>query len=360
MEYQPPPGYKLISLEKDEESLPLDWKLLESEKGRRVYQTPPPRVLIQSRKQLENFQKSGKFLEFQASRAKFVKKTQRKPCFSNLLDVRSAGESKLADQDRQGEQNARSSDVDVTGTVQQLNLLTGQEEQGSSHDVVGGAQLHGDATPDELQYWERTGSNSDAGVFSMEVDQVAEVEADSNISCDVGEKLLETSSCSKTQQQLIKNDLRKISEAVNLLTVDPENNINHKVELENIVRTLSEARSAKADQILDFETLKQKVTTCETFESFCDALWSDQSVRVYFQEMQNSAYLEELIRIGRSYVDGPLKTFPPNVNQNIYSEIVKFSLLYCRETVMFLVNLVVKKDNPVTSSDVIREAFNQS
>ena len=76
--------------------------------------------------------------------------------------------------------------------------------------------------------------------------------------------------------------------------------------------------------------------------------------------MQNSAYLEEMIHIGRSYIDGPLKTFPPNVNQNIYSDIIKFSLTHTPQTVLFLVNLLVQQDKPITAKDVIREAFKMS
>ena len=64
-----------------------------------------------------------------------------------------------------------------------------------------------------------------------------------------------------------------------------------------------------------------------------------------------------MIKIGRSYISSPLKSFPPDVNQNIYSEIVKFSVRHCPQTVTFLLNLIVKKDQEINSNNVIRIAI---
>ena len=94
----------------------------------------------------------------------------------------------------------------------------------------------------------------------------------------------------------IEHDLTKIAASA-LLKVDPEIKINHEVELETVAKELNGARS-KAEKIPDLQTLKDKLATCSTFESLCHVLWSHTEVKIYFQEMQNAAYLEELIRIG--------------------------------------------------------------
>ena len=60
--YYPPPGYQLVEVVTGYK-LPKDWKVLESEKGRRVYETPPPRVKIRCRKELTDLQRSGKYKE---------------------------------------------------------------------------------------------------------------------------------------------------------------------------------------------------------------------------------------------------------------------------------------------------------
>lgn len=44
-------------------------------------------------------------------------------------------------------------------------------------------------------------------------------------------------------------------------------------------------------------------------------LWGNEEARVFVQQMQHAVALEEMFKIGRSYVDGPLKTFPPDVNK---------------------------------------------
>ena len=85
MAYTPPPGYHVV----ESDQLPDQWRLLESNKGRRVYETPPPRTLIQTRKQLIDLQKSGKFKDLDPTKAIFVskQKVQRKKTFQILNKI---------------------------------------------------------------------------------------------------------------------------------------------------------------------------------------------------------------------------------------------------------------------------------
>ena len=73
MEYTPPPGYSLLDTD-ESRLLPDNWKLLESRKGRRVYHSPPPRVLVQSKKQLFDSQTAGKYLELNLVKCVFLVK----------------------------------------------------------------------------------------------------------------------------------------------------------------------------------------------------------------------------------------------------------------------------------------------
>ena len=164
---------------------------------------------------------------------------------------------------------------------------------------------------------------------------------------------------SKIQQNKIEHDLQKISAAVKLLTVDTELKVDHKKELLSVAKLLSDARSPGEKPELSFQRLKKDVSECTSLDSMCHLLWDQEEARSYFVEMQNSVYLEEMIHIGRSYIKGPMKTFPPNINQNIYADIIRFSLEHCCHTVMFLVNIIVQKDKPVTTDDVVREAFKE-
>ena len=364
MEYTPPPGYKLLTPEHDD--LPNDWKLLESDKGRKFYHSPPPRTLIQTRKQLKDYHDRGKFKELDLSKVTFLnKKNQRKKCYSDLQDSRETNVPlTVADGTLGGRRN------NTGGGGGTANLGEGYvrggiaigEDSGAMSGVGGGidsgAVSVGGAVNREVSGGERVARGAVSNDFDMEQDTFEDIEG-----ADVGSgKALEenqTKPPSNSQQKLIRNDLKKITNAVKLLTVDPGITLDHKVELERAAASLSEARSTKFDSSVDFDKIKNGVTECTNMEMMCKLLWEQDTVRTYFQDMQNSAYLEDLIRIGRSYIESPLKTFPPNINQNLYSEIIKYSLLHCRSTVLLLVNLVVDRDKPITTSDVIREAFKQ-
>ena len=75
------------------------------------------------------------------------------------------------------------------------------------------------------------------------------------------------------------------------------------------------------------------------------------------KKMEHSVNLEEMLHIGRTFVDSPLKSFPPDLNQNYYHEIIKFGLLNSRSTILFIINLVVKKERAITAKDVIHVVF---
>ena len=55
-------------------------------------------------------------------------------------------------------------------------------------------------------------------------------------------------------------------------------------------------------------------------------------------------------------MDSPFKTFPPNINRNLYSDIIHFSQKETPETLLLIVNLIVPKHNPVNSNHVVKVA----
>ena len=162
----------------------------------------------------------------------------------------------------------------------------------------------------------------------------------------------------EAQKKKIDYDLQKINTAVKHLTIDPNVEADHKRELKSAAQLLSDLRNPETGGLgCSLENLKTAVSNCDSVFSVCQMLWNQPETRNYLQEMQDSSFLEEMIHIGRSYIGGPLKTFPPNVNQNVYADIIRFSLVHCPQTVRFLVNLIVQKDKPITPKDAIREAF---
>ena len=131
------------------------------------------------------------------------------------------------------------------------------------------------------------------------------------------------------------------------------------MELLEAAKLLNESRIPEIKEPFhcDFEALKETLSECEDLSSLCQILWQQDEARKCLLEMQNSSYLEEMIHIGRTYISGPLKNFPPDVNKNIYSEIIRFSMIHCRQTVLFLLNLIAQKDKQITPNDVVRIAI---
>ena len=158
------------------------------------------------------------------------------------------------------------------------------------------------------------------------------------------------------QTRKLDHELAKISEAVKLLTIDPENKLNHKVELSHAAQQLDGTREGKFFADTKFNDLKEELGECQDMESVCQTIWSQLEARNFLNEFQNSEILEEMLKIGRAYVSGPFKTFPPDANRNLYADIVQFSLRHTPHTLNLLVNLIVNKDKPVATSDVVRVA----
>ena len=444
MEYTPPSGYRVINND-ESDRLPANWKLLESNKGRKVYETPPPRTLIQTRKQLSDFQKSGRYLELDPSQVNFLikQKIPRKTSFHFLQNINSGGggtgasgvsgtgstsgvgtsstggggtassvekgtvsfgeweleqsavgerlEQPVVEEgelervssggggagtlsSRGGGAGILSSGGGASGTVSSGGGGAGTVSSGvggvgivSSHGGGGGtvssSEGGGDGTVSSDGGGGGTGTSGEGGWIETDL-------GGNSLECGAfsrgegtGPGVAVSSSPndgpSKIQQKKIDHDIKKISAAVKRLTVDPEIVVDHKLELLSAAKLLSNARSPGKQQEFSFERLKEDVSECSSLDSMCQLLWEQVEARSYFKEMQNSTYLEEMMHIGRSYVEGPMKTFPPNINKNVYADIIRFSLEHCCHTVLFLVNLVVQKDKPVTTDDVIREAFKE-
>ena len=158
-----------------------------------------------------------------------------------------------------------------------------------------------------------------------------------------------------SKQTKIDHDVNKVKSAVKLLT-NSDTNLDHKKELEKAAKMLNDAR--KPFQFdTQLEELKPKLGECKDLETLVHQLWNNPEAKQIFQQIEMSSTLENFLEIGRANVGGPLKTFPPNVNENIYHEIIKFSLEKSKSTVMFMLNLMVDKNKPVKAHDVIKMSY---
>ena len=161
-----------------------------------------------------------------------------------------------------------------------------------------------------------------------------------------------------SSQPTINQDHNKVKSAVKKLTIDNDKQVDHKMEISEAAKLLQSARIEDSNESqVDFEKFQSELVSCNSFDSMMKLIWREESVRNYFRKMEHSVHLEEMLQIGRTFVDSPLKDFPPDLNQNYYHEIIKFGLLHSKNTVLFIMNLVVKKEKAITVKDVLQIAF---
>ena len=279
-----PIGWKLLESPED---LPKNWRVLESNRGRIVYESPPPRIKIQTRNQLLEHQKTGRFLELDSKKISFLKK-QANPRKKGFIQLPEPG-----DENAKEKANSAEDLLDPIALVESAHFVNSLAATSSEEPYLGSSE--------EL--------NND---FS------------------------ESGDVTNNRKNLIDHELEKIHSSVELLTLNPDIRLDHQKELMSTAKLLNDARNMSKEVEVDFDKLKSEVLSTNKLDSCLQIFWQCSEARAFFKQMEQAVCLEELIHIGRSYVNGPLQTFPPDINQNLYSEIIKFGLEHSRNTLLLL------------------------
>ena len=148
-----------------------------------------------------------------------------------------------------------------------------------------------------------------------------------------------------------------MDDAVSKLTINKDSKVDHKKELLEVAKLLNIVRKKDASENVNFEQIHNEVTECKDFESLLKVLQKNEDVRSSFSRLEQMSLFESLLGIGHSHVNGPLKIFPPDINRNLYADIIRFSLENCQGVVSLLLNLIVDREKPVTEFNVIEIAY---
>ena len=103
-----------------------------------------------------------------------------------------------------------------------------------------------------------------------------------------------------------------------------------------------------------FEDLKKKVSTSADLRDLLATLNKETKVVDAFNLMLSDNCLAEISRVDSKV--GPLVEFPASINQNLYCEIVEYGMNNCPSLIMFIINMVVRRGEPVLPSDVLKIA----
>ena len=103
-----------------------------------------------------------------------------------------------------------------------------------------------------------------------------------------------------------------------------------------------------------FEELKRKVSSSTDLRDMLATINKEIKVADAFNLMFSDNCLAEISRIDTT--GGPLVDFPASINQNLYCRIVDYGIEKCPSLIMFIINMVIRRGEPVLPSDVLKIA----
>ena len=272
---------------------PPGWSVME-EKGRLVYLTSHPSVKIQSVSSLKEYHRKGRYQTVRPEDLIFSRKKLK-------LD----------------------------------HQLVHPEPEDFPHPDI--AMEHQLSVAEDVVMTEKTGTNGDL------------------MDCVV-EKHFEVSN--KNQDRKVEKQKEKIKSAVANLTIDSKIKIDHNEILIKSARKLNSARlmSQSQNEKFDLQMLKSELCQAQDEAEMAKCLWKVPFFRMKFSSLLNSSYLEQLLNLG-SASECPLQNFPPDVNSNLYADVIDLALAQAPEFLLLIINLSIKHENPIMNKDVIRIAY---
>ena len=283
------------------EKLPPGWAT-EYQNQRKIYLTPAPRrIKIDCRAKLIELQRHGRFKEMKVNDLSFGTKRKRKV---KSFDLESSA----------GQSNALIEDLSDP------NMDKVREE---AVETVSGEEL-----------------------------EVRENEAVETVSGEELELDFENKNCRK-----LKREQSDLADSVRKLTKDSSKTLDHKALLEESARKLNELRLKTVEQLCpNIAELKSSLLDCKREEDVAKIVWSSPSIQKRLASLFNSKLLEQVLSLGFKK-ENPLRNFPPDLNKNLYTEIIDFALIHSEELLMTLLTLTVKNERPIESKDVVQLSF---
>ena len=142
---------------------------------------------------------------------------------------------------------------------------------------------------------------------------------------------------------------------VDLLTRDSDKPVDHRKLLSNMSRVLEEFRPKDPYRSPDtFDDLKMKLSTASDLRDVIAILSEDVKVSESMTAMFSDMCLAEVSQV--DVKKGPLVEFPSSINENVYCKIVEQGIQSCPHLMSLVVNLVVRKGEPVLPSSIMKVA----
>ena len=131
--------------------------------------------------------------------------------------------------------------------------------------------------------------------------------------------------------------------------------IDHRKLLSRSSKEIDEFRLNDGYQTPDtFEELKKKVSSSTDLREMLATLNKEIQVVDALNLMFSETCLSDI-----SHIDtrtGPMVEFPASINQNLYCKIVEHGMKMCPSLILFVIDMVVRRGEPVLPSDVLKIA----
>ena len=172
-----------------------------------------------------------------------------------------------------------------------------------------------------------------------------------------GKECVEVNAIDKKDLKL-ENERRKLEKAVQKLTLNKTEEIDHQKDLEDSAKLLNAARSTfdRTDvEIENFSSLRAKLASSRNIQDILGTIRSCPELQFTLSEMEQSKILEQLLRVS-SMSDNPLLEFPLDINTNHYAETIAFALKHAPNVLQLILKLSTKNEKPIVESDVVKLA----
>ena len=163
------------------------------------------------------------------------------------------------------------------------------------------------------------------------------------------------SGSSEDASAIVVKDFEERRSVVELLTRNPDIEIDHRKLLSNMSRKVDKFRPSDAYETpTNFEDLKRKVSDSADLKELLANLTEKSEVVDSLSLMFTDLCLAEISQVDTN--NGPLVEFPGSVNENCYCKIADYGMERCPRLMSIVIALIVRREEPVLSKDVLKIA----
>ena len=144
-------------------------------------------------------------------------------------------------------------------------------------------------------------------------------------------------------------------EVVDLLTVDPDKIPDHRKLLSQTSKLLDDFQPKDVYQNPpNFDAMKKRVEDAFDMKDIHACLLEKKEGVDAHTALFSDICLSEISQINLNRC--PLVEFPSSINENLYCKIVEYGMAACPQLISFIINIVVRKGDPVLPKDVLKIA----